>query len=170
MFAQDGWLQDVGKRYKTAVFRAFFKGQFAQCFNVEAVLVVARGAAHFNKDHIAGLARVAGHCQLTQSHLDGAGDVRNHLHIATEVSATAFAFKNFGVDLTGSDEVQAAEVLVQDALIGAQIHVGFKTVFKHKHFAVAIGVQRAAIDIQVALHLDGGDSESFVLKKLGEGT
>ena len=170
LFAQDGWLQDVGKRYKTAVFRAFFKGQFAQCFNVEAVLVVARGAAHFNKDHIAGLARVAGHCQLSQSHLDGAGDVRNHLHIAAEVSATAFAFKNFGVDLTGSDEVQATKVLVEDTLIGAQIHVGFKTVFKHEHFAVAIGVQRAAVDIQVTLHLDGGDGESFVFQKLGEGT
>ena len=107
---------------------------------------------------------------MSQSHLDGAGDVRNHLHVAAEVTAAAFALKNFGVDLAGSDEVQAPKVLVEDTLIGAQVHVGFQTVFKHKHFAVAIGVQRAAIDIQVTLHLDGGDRESFVFQKLGEGT
>ena len=169
LLAQDGRLQDVGKCYKAAVFRAFFKGQFAQCFNVEAVLVVACGAAHFNKDHIAGLTRVAGHCELSQSHLDGAGDVRNHLHVATEVSAAAFAFKNFCVDLTGGDEVQAPEILVEDALVRAEVHVGFEAIFEHEHFAVTIGVQCAAIDIQVTLHLDGGDRESFVFQEFGEG-
>ena len=89
------------------------------------------------------------------------------MHITTEVAAAAFALKDFGVDLTSRDEVQAPEILVEDSLIGAQVHVSLKAVFKHEDLAMAIGIKGAAVDIQVTLHLDGGDGQTFVFEEFG---
>jgi hypothetical protein len=168
LLAEDGGLQDVGERHEAAVLRSLLEGQLAQRLDVEAVLVVAGGAAHLDEHHVAGLAVVAGHRQLPQAHLHRAGDVRDHLHVAAEVAAAALALQDLGVDLAGGDEVAAAQVLVQDTLVRAEVHVGLQAVLEHEHLAVAVGVQRAAVDVQVALHLDGGDGESLVLEELGQ--
>ena len=114
------------------------------------------------------LARIASHREFAQPHLHRAGDVRDHLHVAAEVAAAALALEDLGVDLPRGHEVPPREILVEDALVGAEIHVGLAAVAEDEHLAVAVRIERARIDVEVALHLDGGDRESLVLDELGE--
>jgi hypothetical protein len=94
--------------------------------------------------------------------------VGNSLHIAAEIAAFALFLQHGRHDLAVGHEVGAGEVLVEQAFVGAQVHVGFNAVIEDEDFAMAIGVEGAGIDVVVAFHFDGGDFEAFVLKELGE--
>ena len=129
-----------------------------------AVLVVADRAADLDEDDVGvGLGR-----QLAELELDLAGDVRDDLHVAAEVAALALLLQHGGHDLAVGREVGGRQVLVEQALVGAQVHVGFHAVIQHEDFAVAVGVQRAGVDVEVALHLDRRDLQALVLEQLGQ--
>ena len=163
LLAQCRGLQDVRERHKTSGFRAFFKGQLTQCLDIKAIFVIASGAANFNKHNIGGPAiGSASHGQLSQMHLYGASDMRNHLHIAAKKIATSFAVKNVAVNLARGDKVSTRKILLKYALVGSQVHVGLKTIFKHKYFAVAKWIQSARVDVEVALHLDRRHRKTLV--------
>ena len=163
LLAQCRGLQDVGQRHKTSGFRAFFKGQLAQSLDIKSIFVIASGAANFNKHNIRGPAiGSASHGQLSKMHLHGAGDMRNHLHIAAKKIAASFAVKNVAVNLARGDKVSTRKILLKYALVGSQVHVGLKTIFKHKYFAVAKWIQSARVDVEVALHLDRRHRKTLV--------
>ena len=168
MFTKNRRLQDVRERDKACRLWSFFKREFAQSLDVETIFVIARSAANFNEHDIDLVAVVARHGQLTQAHLHQTSDVRNHLHIAAEIAAATFAFEHLGVHLSRGNEILARELLAENALVGAQIHVGFASIGEHKHFAMAIGIERARIDVEIALHLDGRDRQTFIFDEFRE--
>jgi hypothetical protein len=175
LLSQNWRLDDVRQRDEARRVRTFLEREFPKSFDVEAVLVVADRPADFDKDDVrrspapgrrAGAAR---HGKITQALFHFAGDVRNHLHITAEVIAAAFAFKDFGVDLPGGAEVLTREILIENAFVGAQVHVTFGAVFKNKDLAVAVWIQRARIDIEIAFQFDGRDGKALVFEQFRQG-
>ena len=77
---------------------------------------------------------------------------------ATCALAVALLLEHAGKNLAIGGEVEAGQVLVEQPLVGAQVHVGFHAVVEDEYFAVAVRVQRARIAVEIALHLDGSDS------------
>lgn len=169
LFAQDARLDDVGEGDEAGGVFTFFEGEFAEGFDVEGVFVVADGAADFDEDDVGGAGAVARDGELANLAFHFTGDVGDHLHVTTEVMALAFAFEDLGVEAAAGGEVFAGEVLVEHALVGAQVHVAFGAVVEDEDFAVAIGVEGAGVDVEVALELDGGDGEAFVFEEFAEG-
>ena len=165
LFAQRLGLHDVGESHDADAVLALFVGQFTERLDEVAVFVIADGAADFDEDDV-GLG-LGG--QVAEDIFYLAGDVGNHLDVAAEVAAVAFAVQDAGEDLAAGGEVDAAEVFVEHALIGAQVHVGFHAVVEDEHFAVAEGIEGARIEVEVAFHLDGGDLEALVLEDFGQG-
>jgi hypothetical protein len=106
--------------------------------------------------------------QLPQPVLHLAGDVGDHLDVPAQVAAAALPLQDVRVHLAGGQEVLPREVLVEHALVGAQVHVALGAVLQDEHLAVPVGVQGARIDVQVALQLDGGHREGLVLEQLGD--
>ena len=164
LLAQCRRFQDVGQRHETTAVRAFLVGQFAHRFEVVGVLQVAHGPADLDEYNV-GLG-LSG--QAAQLELDLAGDVRNHLYVATEIIAVPFLVQDGGEDLPARGEVGSAQVQVEHPLVRAQVHVTFHPVVQDEHLAVPEGVQRARIDVQVALQLDRRDLQALVLEQLGQ--
>ena len=81
----------------------------------------------------------------------------------------AFAVEDAGEDLAARGEVHLAEIFVEHAFVGAQVHIGFHAVFEDEDLAVAEGIERAGVEVEVAFHFDRGDLEPFVLENFGEG-
>ncbi len=169
LLAEGLGLDDIGQGDEADRAGAFLEGEFAEGLDVEAVLVVADGAADFDEDDIGGAFAVAADGEFAELALHLAGDMGDHLDITAEVDALAFAVEDLGIDLAGGDEVASDEVLVEQAFVGAQVHIALGAVVEDEDFAVAVGVERARVDVEVALHLDGGDGEAFVLENLGHG-
>lgn len=57
--------------------------------------------------------------------------------------------------------------MVEHSFVGAQVHIAFGAVFEDEDFAVAVGVEGARVDIEVPLHFDRGDGETFVFEHFG---
>ena len=93
----------------------------------------------------------------------------DHLNVPAEESALALPLKDVRIDLAGGDEITPRKVLIEHTLVGAEVHVAFGAVIEHEDLAVAEGVERAGVDVEVALHLDGGDVQGLVLEQLGQG-
>src|SRR5204863_9360770 len=113
---------------------ALFIRELTAGFEVERILVVADGPADFDEDDIG----VALRGKLAQLELDLTDDVRNDLHIAAKVSAFALFLEYAGKNLPIGREVGGGEILIEQALVRPQIHVGFHPVIEHEHLAVPI--------------------------------
>eukprot|EP00752_Nemacystus_decipiens_P016603 g14843.t1 len=90
------------------------------------------------------------------------------LPVIDNVPAAAFLVQDVAVDLSGGHVVVAGQVLVEHALVGAQVHVGLEPVVEDEDLAVAVGVERARVDVEVAFHLDRRDAEALVFEQLGQ--
>ncbi len=144
---------------------ALLVGKLAAGFEVGLVFEVAHGAADFDEDDVG----VGFGGQLAEAELNFAGDVGNELHVAAEISALALFLQYGGEDLPVGGEIGGGEILVEEAFVGAQVHVGFHAVVEDEDFAVAVGVEGTAVDVVIAFHLDGGDAQALVLQELGQG-
>jgi hypothetical protein len=89
--------------------------------------------------------------------LDLVGDVGNHLHRLAQVIATALFLEHALVDLAGGEVVGAAHARVDEALVVAEVQVGFGTVIGDEHFAVLKRRHGARIDVDVRIELDESD-------------
>ena len=94
------------------------------------------------------------------------GHVGDHLHVAAQESPSPFTLEDLGVDLSGGAEVPTGQVLVEQSLVGAEIHVALGSVVQYEDFAVAVRVQCARIDVEVAFELDRRDVQPLVLHQL----
>ena len=155
-------LDHVGERDHRGGAGPLLEGQLPQRLDVEGVLVVTHRAADLDEDDV-GL-RV--HRERAEHVLHAAGDVRDHLHVAAEVVARALLVEHLLEDAARGGVVLPREVLVEQALVGAQVHVGFEPVVEHEDLAVAVGRQRAGVEVEVALELDRRDGEPLVLEQL----
>ena len=108
-----------------------------------------------------------GQGQFAEPEFDFAGDVGDHLDIPALVAAAAFFIQHAGKNLAGGGEIEAGEILIQDPLVGSQIHIGFHAVVEDEDFAMAIGIEGAGVDIEVSFQLDGRNFQPFILDEFG---
>ena len=111
-------------------------------------LDVADGAAHLGDDHVDVVGREA-----ADAALDLVGDVRDHLHGATQVVAAAFGGEHGLVDRAGGGVRVAGERLVDEALVVAEVEIGLAAVVGDEDLAVLERVHRARVDVDVRVEL-----------------
>ena len=121
-------------------------------------LDVAHRAADFDHAHV-GIA-----CTQTDAVLDLIGDVRNDLHCRTEVIAATFLGDDALVDAAGRKVAVARSRRTDEALVMAQIEIGFGAVTGDEHFAVLKRTHGAWIDIDVRIQLHHADLEATRLE------
>ena len=112
-------------------------------------LDVAHRAADL-ADHDIGWRR---HRTCTDARLDLVRDVRNHLHGRTEELALALLAQHRVPDRSGGVARRARQVLVDEALVVADVEVGLGSVLRHEHLAVLERAHRARVDVQVRIEL-----------------
>ena len=124
-------------------------------------LDVADGAADLDDDDVGGA--IAGHAP--DALLDLVGDVRDDLHRAAEEVAAALLGDDRLVDAPGGDVGQLAQVLVDEALVVAEVEVGLGAVVGDEDLAVLVRRHGARVDVDVRVELQDGDSETATLEQ-----
>jgi hypothetical protein len=105
---------------------------------------VADGAADFRDDDV--------HVRFGQgadAGFDLVGDVGDHLDGVAEVVAAAFLLEHIPIDAAGGDGGGAGGGLAGEALVVAEVEVGFHAVVGHIDFAMLVGAHGAGIDVEV---------------------
>src|SRR5882724_10710076 len=97
--------------------------------------------------------------------LDFVGDVRDDLNGLAEVIAAALFGENGFVDAAGGPVIVAGKFGVGEALVVAEIEVGFGAVFGDKDFAVLKGAHRTGIHVQVRIAFLQGDFETATFEE-----
>ena len=166
-FAGGGHVRAQRQVNEARVVAAHAEAHLADGFDEGQRLDVAHGTADFHHGHVAFAAAGV----LGAAHdvfLDFVGDVRNHLNGLAQVLAAAFLFKNALVNLAGREVVEAAHLRGDEALVVAQIEVGFRTVFRHENFAVLERAHRTRVDVDVRIKFDHRHLEPAGLKDCGQ--
>jgi hypothetical protein len=127
-------------------------------------LDVADGAADLHQHDVDGLRlRDARHAAL-----DLVRDVRDHLHRRAEVLPASLAADHAVVDRAGRGVRQGRGVLVDEALVVAEVEVRLRAVLRHEHLAVLEGAHGARIDVDVRIELDHGHPQAAALQDAAE--
>ena len=100
--------------------------------------------------------------------LDLVGDVRNDLHGRAEIVAAAFALDDVLVDAAGGDVVALVGRAAGEALVVAEIEVGFGPVVGHEHLAVLVRRHRAGIDVEIGIELANAHAVTACLQESTE--
>ena len=128
-------------------------------------LDVAHGAAHLYDDH----AGPAGLADAADALLDLVGHVRDRLDGTAQVYASPLLGDYCLVDLAGGDGAGQGQVLVQEALVVAQVEVGLGAVAGDEHLAVLVGGHGARVDVEVGIDLLDDDGGVAGLEQAAEG-
>ncbi len=128
-------------------------------------LDVADGAADLGDEHVD--AQALG--QTVHAALDLVGDVRDDLDGAAEVVAAALLGDDAVVDAARRHVGVALHVLVDEALVVAQVEVGLGAVLGDEHLAVLVRAHRAGVDVDVGVELLVRDLQAARLEELADG-
>ena len=127
-------------------------------------LDVAGGAADLGDDDVSrGL-----FADRVDERLDLVGDVRNDLHGLAEVLAGALLVQNVPVDLASGEVGELVEVLVNEALVVAEVEVGLRAVVGDIDLAVLERAHRAGVDVDIRVELLRCDLEAAALEQSAE--
>ena len=96
--------------------------------------------------------------------LDLVRDVRNDLDGGAQVVATALFRDDALVDAAGGEIAVAARHGAHEALVVAQIQVGFRAVVRDEHFAVLERAHGARVHVDVGVELDHRHLEAASLE------
>ena len=124
-------------------------------------LDVADGAADLDDDDVG--AAVAG--DAADALLDLVGDVRDDLDGAAQEVAAPLLGDDGLVDAAGGDVGELREVLVDEALVVAQVEVRLGAVVGDEDLAVLVGRHGARVDVDVGVELEDGDGEAPTLEQ-----
>ena len=124
-------------------------------------LDIAGRAADLGDDHV-GLRRLS---DAIDEVLDLLRDVRDDLHRLAEVLAAPLLVEHVPVHLAGGEVGIAVEVLVDEALIVAEIQVSLTAVLGHIDLAVLVGTHGPGVDVDVGVELLRGDLEAAALEQ-----
>ena len=160
--AEEGHERDVDEE---AVFAADLQRDLAHGLDEGLGFDVADGAADFGDDHVG----IGLHTHAIDKILNLVGDMRDDLHRGAEVFAAALLIEHIPVDLSGRQVGIAVEVLVNEALVMAEVEVGFGAVFGHIHLAVLIRAHGAGVDIDIGIELLGGHLQSPCFEQPAQG-
>ena len=100
--------------------------------------------------------------------LDGVGDVRNDLDGGAEIIAAPLLGENFLVDAAGGDVVLPRRRPAGEALVMAEIEVGFGAVVGDENLAVLVRRHRARIDVEIGVELAQADLVAARLQQRAE--
>ena len=100
--------------------------------------------------------------------LDLVRDVRDHLHGRAEELALALLAQDGVPDRARGVARVAREVLVDEALVVADVEVGLGPVLGHEHLAVLERAHRARVDVQVRVELLRRDGKPARLEESSE--
>ena len=64
--------------------------------------------------------------------------------------------------------LRLAHLRADEALVVAEVEIGFRAVFGHEHFAVLERAHRAGVDVDVGIELEHGDFEAARFEDRGE--
>ena len=137
--------------------------ELADGFEKRQAFDVADRAADFDQHEIDVLVAV------DDELLDGVGDVRNDLHGAAEVIAAPLLGEDLLVDAPRGDVVRLLGRHAGEALVVAEIEIGFRAVVGDEHLAVLIRAHGARIDVQIGIELFQADGIAARLQKRAEG-
>ena len=137
----------------------------ADRFEERQRLDVADRSAHLD-DADLGVARLG---DALDVRLDLVRDVRNHLDRRAEIFAAPLLLDHRIVDLARRDVVGALEILVDEALVVAEIEVGLRPVLRDEDLAVLVRVHRPRIDVDVRIELLDRHAQAARLEEPSEG-
>ena len=144
------------------IFRAQFEAHLPNRFEERQRFDVAHRAADFDEHDVHAVGDFA------ERGLDFVGDVRDHLHRLAEIIAAALLGDDGFVDAAGGPVMVARQVRGGEALVMAEVEIGFRAVVGDEHFAVLIGRHRAGIDVQVGIALLEGNSEAAAFQQAAD--
>ncbi len=146
------------------VLRAGLAADLADRLEERERLDVADRAADLGDDDVA-VGRLTGSAHAV---LDLVRDVRDHLHGRAEVLAAAFLADDGVPDGTRRVVRGRAQVLVEEALVVADVEVGLGAVLGHEDLAVLERAHRARVDVDVRVELLDADLEPARLQHRAE--
>ncbi len=123
---------------------------------------IADRAADFADHHI-HFAR-----QLFDGRFDFVGDVRNHLHGLAEIIAAALALNDLFVNAAAGEVVGAGERGVREALVMAEIEIGFGAIVGDENFAVLERAHGAGIDVEIGIEFLQRDGEAAAFEQTAD--
>ena len=156
--------RDVGDVQVEDVLRAGFPAELADRLEERKRLDVADRAADL-RDHDVG---VAGRGHAPDAVLDLVRDVRDDLHGRAEVLALALLAHDGVPDRPGGVVRVLREVLVDEALVVADVEIGLGAVLGDEHLAVLEGAHRAGVHVQVRIELLHLDTEPAGLQETAQ--
>ena len=127
-------------------------------------LDVADGAADLGDDDVRRI-RLGG---APDARLDLVRDVRDHLHRRAEEVALALLAQDGIPDRAGAMARAAEKVLVDEALVVADVEVGLGPVLRHEHLAVLERAHRPRVDVEVRIELLQLDAQTARLEQPAE--
>ncbi len=127
--------------HEQSIFCAKLQAHLANGFEEGKRFDVANGAANFHDDHVHAFGN------FPDGGFDFVGDVGNDLHGFAQVIAAALFGENGFVDAAGGPVIVARKFGVGEALVMAEIEIGFGAVFGDEDFAVLKGAHGAGIHV-----------------------
>ena len=127
-------------------------------------LDVADGAADLGDDDVRGRDLL----RAPDPRLDLVRDMRDDLHGRAEELALALLAEDGVPDRAGRVARVPREVLVDEALVVADVEVGLGAVLGHEHLAVLERAHRARVDVQVRVELLRRDRKPASFEKAAE--
>ena len=147
------------------VVAALFVAHLADRLEERLAFDVADGAADLDDHDLrAGVA-----ADGADAVLDLVGDVGDGLDGAAEVVAAALAGDDGLVDLAGRDGGGAGQVLVEEALVVAEVEVGLGAVGGDEDLAVLVRRHGAGVDVEVGVELLDDDGDVAGLEEPADG-
>ena len=106
--------------------------------------------------------------RAADARLDLVRDVRDHLHRRAEEVALALLAQDGVPDRAGAVARAAEEVLVDEALVVADVEVGLGAVLGHEDLAVLERAHRPRVDVEVRVELLELDAQAARLEQPAE--
>ncbi len=148
---------------KQRIAPAEFVAHLADGFGERLRLDVAHRTADLANHHV-NVAR-----NLVRRRLDLVGDVRDHLDGLAKIVAATFLLDDAFVDSSRREVVVLGEVGVSEALVVAEVEVGFGPVVGDEDLAMLKRAHRAGIDVQVRVKLLHVDPQATAFKQAADG-
>ena len=146
---------------EAAVLLALLETHLTDGLEEGLALDVAGGAADLGNDHIG----LGGRGQIVDIALDLVGDVGDDLNGLAEVSALTLLVQHVPVDLAGGEVRILVQILVDEALVMAQVQVGLGAVVGDEDLAVLQGAHGTRVHVHVGVQLLAGHLEAAALQQ-----
>ena len=101
---------------------------------------------------------------------DFVGHVRNHLHGLAQIIAAPLFGDDLFVDAAGGPVIVAGKFGVGEALVVAEVEIGFGAVVGDKNFAVLKRRHGAGINVEVRIELHQVDFEAAAFEQAADGS